>query len=300
MPDSTDPAWTRAADVSVIVRTCGRPVFLRRALQSIAQQTVFPQQVVVVAEGDAGAAVRSVVDGSWSGPAETVEMIANAVPVGRGAALNQGLQAARTAWIAVLDDDDTWEPTFLERAMAYVSESVERAKGVVALTTCVAEQESRGSMHELRRWSFNPPGFGVVTIQGLAGGSQFTINAFVYSRAAALALGGYREDIPVQEDWEFSLRYVRAHKVGLISEPLANYHLRPHARTGAEANSSQVLHEVVRQQIIDGWLREELETGRFGLGQLCMQAGFQREFAAAFRFKRRLLRLFRRLGLRRG
>ena len=288
------------AEVCVVVRTCGRPAFLRRALQSIARQTVQPRQVVVVAEGDDAGAVREIVASSLAGLANSVMVVSNPVPVGRGAALNQALRTAHTEWIAILDDDDTWEPKFLERAVSCLVASPTRDKGVVVLTTCIAEQERRGSMQELRRWPFNPPAFDAVTIQGLAGGSQFTINAFVYSREAALALGGYREDIPVQEDWEFNLRFVQKYRVGLIREELANYHMRPKARTMAEANSSQVLHELVRQQLIDGWLREDLATGRFGLGQLCMQAGFQREFAAGFRFKRRLLRLLRRLGLRRG
>lgn len=288
------------AEVCVVVRTCGRPAFLRRALQSIATQTVQPRQVAVVAEGDEASAVQEIVASCMTGSAIVVTVVANPVPVGRGAALNQGVRTAQTEWIAILDDDDTWDPMFLERAVSCLVASPTRDKGVVVLTTCIAEQDRRGSMHELRRWPFNPPVYDAVTLQGLAGGSQFTINAFVYSRAAALALGGYREDIPVQEDWEFNLRFVQKHRVVLLREALANYHIRPKARMTAEANSSQVLHESVRQTLIDGWLREELATGRFGLGYLCLQAGFQREFAAAFRFKRRLLRLLRRLGLRRG
>jgi len=288
------------AEVCVIVRTCGRPAFLPRALRSIGQQTVLPRQVVVIVEGDNGASVRAAVEGNWSGPAAAVEVIANPVAVGRGAALNQGLRAAHTTWIAVLDDDDTWDPKFLEKTTAWLEQADIKTKGVVTLTTVVIEKENGGTLRELQRYPFNPANFWAVTIQGIAGGSQFTINAFVYAREAALAIGGYNNDLPVQEDWEFNIRFLKQYSVGLLPSPLAFYHRRPQVKNIAVANTSTEQHEAVRQQIIDRWLREELKTGRFGLGHLCMQAGFQREFAAAFRFKRRLLRLLQRLGLHRG
>jgi glycosyltransferase involved in cell wall biosynthesis len=287
-------------DVCVIVRTCARPLFLRRALYSIQAQTIRPRQVVVVAEGCDGASARAAVAGNWSGPAATVEVIANPVAVGRGAALNQGLRAAHTTWIAVLDDDDTWEPTFLEKTIDCLEHTTAETQGVVTLTTVVLENEKENKIRELQRYPFNPSNLNAVTLQGIAGGSQFTINAFVYAREAALAIGGYNNDLPVQEDWEFNIRFLKQYSVGLLPSPLAFYHRRPQVKNIAVANTSTEQHEAVRQQIIDRWLREELKTGRFGLGHLCMQAGFQREFAAAFRFKRRLLRLLQRLGLRRG
>ena len=287
-------------DVCVIVRTCARPLFLRRAFYSIQAQTIRPRQVVVVAEGCDGASARAAVEGNWSGPAAAVEVIANPVAVGRGAALNQGLRAAHTTWIAVLDDDDTWEPTFLEKTIDCLEHTTAETQGVVTLTTVVLENEKENKIRELQRYPFNPSNLNAVTLQGIAGGSQFTINAFVYAREAALAIGGYNNDLPVQEDWEFNIRFLKQYSVGLLPSPLAFYHRRRQVKNIAIANTSPRQHEAVRQQIIDRWLGEELKTGRFGLGHLCMQAGFQREFAAAFRFKRRLLRLLQRLGLHRG
>ena len=300
MPENLGRPSSQIADVCVIVRTCARPLFLRRALCSIHAQTLRPRQVVVVVEGDIGGPAREVVENRWGGPAESLEVIANPVPVGRGASLNQGLAAAHTRWIAILDDDDTWEPTLLEKTIDWLEHTTAETQGVVVLTTVVIEKEKENEMRELQRYPFNPSNLNAVTLQGIAGGSQFTINAFVYAREAALAIGGYNNDLPVQEDWEFNIRFLKQYSVGLLPSPLAFYHRRPHTKNIAIANTSIDQHEAVRQRIIDQWLREELETGRFGLGHLCMQAGFQREFAAAFRFKRSLLRLLRRLGLRHG
>ncbi len=300
MPKNLGRPSSQIADVCVIVRTCARPLFLRRALCSIHAQTVRPRQVVVVVEGDINRPAREVAENCWAGATESLEVITNPIPVGRGSALNQGLETAHTRWIAVLDDDDTWEPTFLEKTIDCLEHTTAETQGVVTLTTVVLENEKENKIRELQRYPFNPSNLNAVTLEGIAGGSQFTINAFVYAREAALAIGGYNNDLPVQEDWEFNIRFLKQYSVGLLPSPLAFYHRRPQVKNIAVANTSTEQHEAVRQQIIDRWLREELKTGRFGLGHLCMQAGFQREFAAAFRFKRRLLRLLQRLGLRRG
>src|SRR5574344_1489712 len=182
------------AEVCVIVRTCGRTAFLPRALRSIGQQTVLPRQVVVIVEGDNGASARAAVEGNWSGPAATVEVIANPVAVGRGAALNQGLRAAHTTWIAVLDDDDTWQPRFLERALGFSELVAGRVQGVATLTTEVIEEERAGRLIEHRRRPLPGQRLNAVHVGALAAGNLFTINAFVFSREKALQLGGYRAD----------------------------------------------------------------------------------------------------------
>lgn len=297
MPNQATQPGPQSADVCVIVRTCGRPLFLCRALRSISGQTVPPRQVVVIDEGGQGGGTRGLLENGALLPPGTVEVIENPAPAGRGAALNQGLAAARTRWIAVLDDDDTWDAGFLERTTGWLEAAGTGARGVVAFTAVVLEKDGGDVLRETGRYLFNPPGLNAVTVQGIASGSQFTINAFVYSREAALALGGYRGDLPVQEDWEFNIRFLQRHPVGLLPETLAFYHRRPQARGTVAANTSSTWHETVRQQIIDGWLRAELEAGRFGLGHLCLQAGLRQDLDFLFRWKRRIRKLLLCLGL---
>lgn len=288
------------SDVCVLVRTSNRTTLLRRALCSIAKQSSLPKEIIVIVEGCSAEPIRALLRTEELSRLQTIKVIKNPTPAGRAAALNQGLAAASVRWIAILDDDDTWDPKFLERTTCWLEEADAKAQGVATLTTVVIEKEKGGTLRELQRYPFNPSNLNAVTLQSIASGSQFTINAFVYAREAALAIGGYNNDLPVQEDWEFNIRFLKRYSVGLIPSTLAFYHRRPQVKNIAIANTSTQQHEAVRQQIIDRWLREELETGRFGLGHLCMQAGFQREFAAAFRFKRGLLQLLQRLGLRCG
>jgi len=101
-----------AADVSVIVPAYNAEATLAAALRSVLQQTVPPLEVLVVD------------DGSDDGTARVAERFGHKVRLirqrngGPGSARNAGIRAARGAWIGLLDADDTWLPTKLERQLA--------------------------------------------------------------------------------------------------------------------------------------------------------------------------------------
>jgi len=101
-----------AADVSVIVPAYNAQATLAAALRSALQQSVPPLEVVVVDDGsaDGTAAVAEAF-----GPKVRLIRQANGGP---GSARNTGIRAARGAWIGLLDADDIWLPTKLERQLA--------------------------------------------------------------------------------------------------------------------------------------------------------------------------------------
>lgn len=97
--------------VSVIVATRDRPELLRKAIESLQQQTLQDYEVVVAD------------DGSWA--PEDVEAVIPADPryrllrlpesAGPGAARNRAIEQARGQLVAILDDDDIAVPERLER-----------------------------------------------------------------------------------------------------------------------------------------------------------------------------------------
>ncbi len=100
-----------AADVSVIVPAYNAEATLAAALRSVLQQSVPPLEVLVVDDGsnDDTAAVAA-----RFGPAVRLIRQRNGGP---GSARNAGIRAARGGWIGLLDADDTWLPTKLERQL---------------------------------------------------------------------------------------------------------------------------------------------------------------------------------------
>jgi GT2 family glycosyltransferase len=98
--------------VSVIIPTYNRADLVSRAVASALEQTYAPYEVIVVDDGstdDTAAQCEAL------GDRIRYVRIANG---GVSAARNAGIALARGEWIALLDSDDTWEPTKLAVQMA--------------------------------------------------------------------------------------------------------------------------------------------------------------------------------------
>jgi glycosyltransferase involved in cell wall biosynthesis len=257
-----------AGKVAVIVRTQDRPECLRRALASVKAQTWTNWQIVVVDDGGAATEVDTAVAKAGV-PADALQVIHHAVPVGRAGACNAAIRSSDSEFIAVLDDDDTWHPEFLSRCLGVMAtlpaDGAER--GVVTRTTEIDELWANKTCREKRRIPFNAD-LNVVSLADLAVENQFTINAFVYRRNALREVGLYDESLPVLEDWEFNVRFVARFAVRVIPEYLAFYHRRRGLKDGMMANSAKAQHQQQMIAIKNRWLRADLASGRFGLGWL--------------------------------
>ena len=106
-PEPTDPR------VSVLISTFNRPQLLRRALSSIADSLGIDVRtdVEAIVVNDGGLDVSAVV-GEFSDRLP-IMLITSDVNLGRAAAGNVALRAARGAYVAFLDDDDVYLPGHL-------------------------------------------------------------------------------------------------------------------------------------------------------------------------------------------
>ena len=84
-----------------------------RTLGSIAAQTLQPVRVIVVDDASTDDSVAV----AWRSDMARLEVIELTRNGGAGVARNAAAHAATTEWLAFLDADDTWEPTFLEEVL---------------------------------------------------------------------------------------------------------------------------------------------------------------------------------------
>lgn len=106
--------------IRVLITTIpGRNSLLRRALASVSAQTVAPNAVVIVRGrglglGDRSAMIEPVTKG--------LHWLYNSGAPGAANAWNTGIDYIAQNWpddyLAILDDDDTWDPDHLEQCMA--------------------------------------------------------------------------------------------------------------------------------------------------------------------------------------
>ncbi len=247
------------SSVAIIVRTKDRPVFLKRALEDIARQTYRDYEVVVVNDAGAQAQVNQIVE-SARDSLNTVQVLHRERSTGMEAATNAGIAASNSTFISVHDDDDLWEPEFLERMVGKLEST--GAAMAVARTDQYFERVTEDGFEFIESRPFwehlswmNPQDF-------------FRINRAVpigilYRRELHVELGLFNEALPVVGDWEFNMRVAARHEIAFVDENLAHWSQRPES-TGVDGNSmiegkslhsfydSSVRAEAIRADIAGG------------------------------------------------
>ncbi len=114
-----NPAAKPAQSLSVIIPSRTQPrqaEFLRRAVQSIKAQTIYPTMTIdIVVAIDRGQSLPA-------GLADELGLVAvESHATSQAAALNAGIRNVNTDLLAILEDDDRWHPRFLELALKALS-----------------------------------------------------------------------------------------------------------------------------------------------------------------------------------
>lgn len=262
--------------VSIIIRTKDREQFLARALKSIGAQTWKDLEAIVVNSSEASLALKP---SAYGFP---VRILERAGETTLAKAINRGILAAEGDYVALLDDDDTWEPAYLERHMTFLAAHPE-CSGSASLTSLVLECLEGETYREIGRKPFNRGPS--VSFGALLYHNRFTTNAFVYAREAALSIGLYDERLNELEDWDFNLRFASRYRIGRIPEYLSNYHKRPGAGTaGAQGNTSFERHRAA-----DGSVRRKfLEDPGYGAAAKTMMRFYGWIVAGKMRIRRLL------------
>lgn len=252
--------------VAVIIRTKDRPLLLRRALASVLAQTHVDLSIVVVNDGGD----RELLDATTSevvGTDSRLRVVHHEVSQGRSAAFNAGLASTDAPYVAVHDDDDTWDPRFLEATVAHL-ESDPGAGAVATRTWLVREHLRDGAITEDSRELF-ATSIEVATLVEMVWANFIPPISMLMRHAAVDDVGPFDTSLPVLEDWDFNLRLLSRYRVGFLpDEPLASWHHRDSA--GLDGNS--VVTEAANHARFDLRIRDEYLRGERvaldGLGSL--------------------------------
>ncbi len=110
---TTPESLSNAPPVSVIVCVYNKESHIARSVQSVLSQTFSNFELIVVDDGSTDGSADVV--RRFNDPRLRLVCQENA---GECGARNRGISEARAEWLAFLDGDDEWLPTFLERMMA--------------------------------------------------------------------------------------------------------------------------------------------------------------------------------------
>jgi len=181
---------------SVVVTTWNRPALLADALASLRAQTFHDFEVVLV--NDCGAPVEHLL-GDSAFPLTYVRLGRNGGPA---AARNAAHRLARGRYLVYLDDDDLFLPAHLQ----VLAEALQAHPGEVVYTDAlfVTERIEDGRRHVLAEERRYP--HGRYSHARLSVDNYIPVNTFAWPRALAVEVGGFDEQLPGLEDWDFLLR----------------------------------------------------------------------------------------------
>jgi glycosyltransferase involved in cell wall biosynthesis len=204
--------------VSVVIPMYNRRALIDETLQSaLAQQ--WPSVEVIVVD-----------DGSTDGSADHVEqvfgdrvrLIRLGQNVGRSAARNAGVAAARGEYIAFLDSDDLWDPGKLARQMPAFAEPS------VTLVHCRVRQIDGSGRVDASATTTITRAFEAAEARGYDYGGitatwcRMYTPAVVVRRTALERSGGFDPALSRFEDWDLFWRIARDGKVVTVPEVLVS------------------------------------------------------------------------------
>jgi glycosyltransferase involved in cell wall biosynthesis len=194
--------------VSIIVPTYNREKFIKRALDSVIEQTYQNFEVLVID------------DGSTDNTRDVVKSYGERVCYfyqenkGIAGARNAGIKESSGDYIAFLDSDDYWMHGKLERQTALFREHSEY--GLVA--SCCASVRLDGSYREKNR-----PGKSGWVLKDLFNKNFIRTSSAVIKKECLEKVGFFDEELKECEEYDLWLRIAAQYPVGFINESLAVY-----------------------------------------------------------------------------
>lgn len=192
--------------VSVVIPTYNRGKVLAHAIQSVIEQTLKVNEIIIVDDGSTDDTINGLE------PFRSQIRLLTQTNQGVSCARNAGIQAAKNQWIAFLDSDDRWLPKKLERQY-------------------LAMQKKPGHFicHTDEVWIRNGVRVNPMKKHRKYGGDIFEkcLPLCVVSPSSALLkkslldeIGLFDETLPACEDYDMWLRISARYPVLFVDEPL--------------------------------------------------------------------------------
>lgn len=252
MSDST-PA------ISVIVPAYGVAHFLHEALSSLQAQDFPDWEAVVIDDGAPDDVAGAVAKFAGDSRVRLVQTDNGGLATAR----NRAIAAARAPFIALLDGDDLFEPSYLSTMIAAMN-----ADPAIGFATCDAINfgvpEREGHL-----FSRHAPQAEPITLDRVLSRRFNVYIGSVIRRSAFDAVGGFDPSLRSAEDLDFWIRLLEAGWRGTyVARPLGRYRRRPDSMSWDE-RSLLTWSEKVYQRAVDRLEgRPETVTAASALGRI--------------------------------
>lgn len=227
--------------VTVIIPAYGVNAYIEDAINSVLAQTYKQFEVVVINDGapaDETAELQEILS-QYDDRVVYMERPNG----GQGAARNTVMRAVCSEFVAFLDGDDFWAPTFLERQMALFQNAPSLTLAYTDLVI-FGDTITAGSTYMER-----DPSVGEVNLENLlAARCNVAMSTIVARRQSLIDAGMFDESLRYCEDVELWFRMAyRGMQMTYLPEPLAFRRVRADALTANEIKLNTIAIEVLER-----------------------------------------------------
>lgn len=200
--------------VSVIIPAFNRSTVLKRAINSVLDQSYSHYEILIV--DDASRDNTSELIKSYRDP--RIIYLRHATNRGGAASRNTGIERAKGELIAFLDSDDVWEPNKLAKQVELLEKSDKDCGVVYTALKAVYEVDGHTEILPVEHR-------GRFLNELLIGNCVRTLSSVVVRSSVLRKIGGFDPDLRSCQDWDLYIRLIKECSFECINEPLTVYYI---------------------------------------------------------------------------
>ena len=230
--------------VSAIIPCYNAQSTILRAVKSVLNQTYTVDQIIVIDDGSK--------DNSLTVIKEFIKNYTHIDIISRPNkgvcySRNEGIENAKGNYILMLDADDYFEPSFVEKALKVFQESTKHAAVMCGFRRIVNGRYSKAYFFkeiDLKHCLYN---------NGM-------MACVLFKKNALENVGMYDENLKyAHEDWDLNIRLLKAgYTFGILNEPLFNYTQNEHSRSSLSVEKDIQMRSIIYKKYVEDFQQNGL------------------------------------------
>ena len=202
---------------SVVIPLYNKENFIENTIQSLLNQTFSDFEVLVV--NDCSTDTSEQLVARFDDP--RINIIQHSVNKGLSASRNTGIKSANANYIAFLDADDLWKPSFLEKIDMLINQYPEAS--LFATKYEVLHKKNRIVTHDFKLKNFTKHGIIKNFFESNLNQSIYYPSCLCVKKMVFEDVGYYNEEVNYSEDVDFNLRAHATYKLAYWDEAAVTY-----------------------------------------------------------------------------
>jgi glycosyltransferase involved in cell wall biosynthesis len=245
--------------IDVIIPVYNGLPYVLTTLRSVMNQTLKPDRILIVNDGSTDKTLEALEEVQKNNP-ESKIIIINKKNGGHSSATNEGIRQSTSDFIALVDADDTWEPSKLEKqrrvfetsdianlGIVYTNfDSIDQYDNIINFPTFNLDINARGML-------FNE----LLKRGNLIAGSN---SAVLVKRECFQKVGFFDEHLRCGEDWDMWIKIAQYYNYDYVNETLVHIRRHPH-----NLSNIPMIHLKSNLYILQKWVKELHQLGGFTL-----------------------------------